>query len=199
MKFRLSLICATLVLTACGNQAALPTKDQSLQERLRNPLYAESYYDVLTEQMVNFALDTTFVEETGSQSTIDRTRTRSLEHSGLAVEAQQKGKSGKFISDRGLTFGEALLLEDVLYFGTDFETSPGPALQVYLSNVIDPRDVEFPDDSSVALGPLKDVFGAQSLSVPERPATHTGSLRTVVLWDADLEFIYGFVQLRQQQ
>lgn len=195
---RIAFSTLALALVGCGNQAALPVRDTDLQDKLRNPLYAEYYFDDLTEQMVTLALrEDPVLDRPGVRETVDRTRTRSLQRAALAVEAQEDGRRGSFLSDREAVRGEALLLDDALYFGPTFDTAPGPSLQVYLTTVVDPRDGEFPDGTAVKIGPLKDNYGAQTLAVPAQPEAGSGAvpLRTVVIWDDELKILYGFAQL----
>ncbi len=197
-RFLAPLLVSSLALSACGNAVGMPTRDEALQDHLRNPLYAEYYYDDLTEQMVNLALqEDPVLQESGVRAIVDRTRTRSLEHAGVATDAQIDGARGKFIGDRDLAFGEALLLDGVLYIGPTFDAAPGPKLSMYLTTVIDPRDVEFPDDTAVRLGAVKNQYGAHAYEVPkEAGPTGSGSkLRTAVLWDDELGLLYGFAQL----
>jgi hypothetical protein len=197
-RYLAPLLVFSLALSACGNAVGMPSRDEALQDHLRNPLYAEFYYDDLTEQMVNLALqEDPILEDSGIRAIVDRTRTRSLEHAGVAVDAQIGGARGKFIGDRGLASGEALLLDDVLYVGPTFDSAPGPKLSMYLTAALDPRDVEFPDDTAVRLGSVKNQYGAHSYAVPKQlESTGTGSrLRTAVLWDDELGVLYGFAQL----
>lgn len=187
-----------LFLAGCGANVGMPTHDTSLQDELRNPLYAEYYYDDLTSQMVDLALsENPILEDASVRSTVDRTRTRSLQHSALAEKAQENGRRGSFLSDRGVVSGEALLLDDVLYFGPTFDAAPGAKLTVYLTTAIDPRDAAFPDPTAVSLGGIKNNYGAQAYAVPAHAEpTGTGAgLRTAVLWDDDLGLLHGFAQL----
>ncbi len=196
MKKLLPVLTATLIVTGCGNGIALPSRDTSLQEELNNPLYAEYYYDDLTEQMVRLALDEDpLLQDPNVRSIVDHTRTRSLEHANVAMKQREKGIEGIFLSDRELVLGEALLLEDVLYFSPTFDCAPGPKLNVYLTEKVDPREGSFPDETAVFVGPVKTQYGAQSFKIPTRTHTGTGTLRTVVLWDDELELLYGFAQL----
>jgi|GEM_PF-415090 len=198
-RFLLPLAASTALLAGCGNIVGLPERDQALQDQLRNPLYAEFYYDDLTEQMVNLALQQDpILDEPGVRATVDRTRTRSLQHANLANKAKDKGIRGSFMSDRGLTAGNVLLLENVLYVGPTFDSAPGPSLTMYLTTLVDPRDeTSFPDSTAVRLGTVKNQYGAHSYAVPSQPETTSSGarLRTAVLWDDDLGMLYGFAQL----
>lgn len=191
------LFLAATTLVGCGAGFGIPANDASLEDNLRNPLYAEYYYDDLTGQMVDLALqENPILDEPGIRDTVDRTRTRSLQQAAIADKAQLTGRRGGFLSDRSVAAGEALLLDGTLYFGPTFDAAPGPKLSVYLTTLIDPRDEAFPDPTAVRLGGIKNQYGAQAYAVPEQPDAGTGAaLRTVVLWDDDLGLLYGFAQL----
>ncbi len=194
----LPLLALPLLLSGCGNSIGIPERDTSLNDLLRNPLYAEHYYDDLTEHMVNLSLHQDPILLVPSiQKTVDRTRSRSLQHATLAKKAQDQGSRGSFLSDRSLVSGEALFLHNILYFGPTFNATPGPSLSVYLTTTIDPRDAAFPDPTAVRVGGVHNHYGAQSYAVAaEKLPTGTGTtLRTVVLFDDELELLYGFAQL----
>ena len=89
--------------------------------------------------------------------------------------------------------GEVVYVPNMLHFGTKFESSPGVSLRVYLTTVVDPRDVVFPDDTALDLGTLKNAFSAQSYNVPE--VENPKLYRTAVIWDTKLDRLYGFAQL----
>lgn len=65
---------------------------------------------------------------------------------------------------------------------------------MYVSNAVDPRDVNFPDDTAIDLGQLESPYGMQRYSVPGAEE-EVQQYRTVVLFDKSLERIYGFAQL----
>ena len=199
MRRVLLFLFLSLALVACGNTAQLPQQNDVRNALLRNPLYAEYYYDDLTQQMVNLALKgDPILNEPRIQQLVDRTRNRSLEHANEAIDAQFEGSMGLFISERELVGGEVLVHNNTLYFGPNFNAAPGPSLEVFLTTVLDPRDAEFPDDSAVNLGLLQNQYGTQSVSIPDHPRTGTGRLKTVVLWDTELDLLYGFAQLEKR-
>ena len=68
-------------------------------------------------------------------------------------------------------------------------------MHLFLSESVDPRDIEFPDDSSVDLGPILSPYGAQRYAVPTTDPPQR--YRTAVLWDMKLERLYGFAQLSE--
>jgi hypothetical protein len=193
---RLSLALALpALLVGCGY--GLPRQDQSLQDQLRNPLYAEFYYNDLTDQMINIALrDEPMMSDAAKRNVIDRTRTRALEHARYAEETQTEGAFGVFLSDTDSVVGDALLLDGILYLGPTFDAAPSPSQSLYLSAAVDPREGTFPDPTAVRVGGLKNQYGAQAIDVSKlTPAAGTGAFRTAVLWDDELETLYGFVQL----
>lgn len=195
MKRSSALLALPLLLAGCGY--GLPRQDAVLQDQLRNPLYAEYYYDDLTDQMISIALrDDPMMADAAKRNTIDRTRTRALEHAQYAIKTQMKGRSGVFVSDMHLVTGDALLLDGILYIGPTFDAAPGPSQSLYLTTTVDPRDGAFPDPTAVRIGGLKNQYGAQAFDVSTlTPAAGTGAFRTAVLWDDELNVLYGFAQL----
>ncbi len=197
MKRFSALIALSALMTGCGY--GLPRQDAALQDQLRNPLYAEYYYDDLTNQMISIALrDDPMMADAAKRNTIDRTRTRALEHAQYAIDTQLQGKFGVFVSDANLVTGDALLLDGILYVGPTFDAAPGPSQSLYLTTTVDPREGVFPDSTAVRVGGLKNQYGAQAFDVSKlAPADGTGSLRTAVLWDDELDMLYGFAQLTE--
>lgn len=186
-----------ILLAGCGY--GLPRQDSALQDQLRNPLYAEYYYNDLTDQMISIALrDDPMMSDAAKRNVIDRTRTRALEHAQYAEETEAKGAFGIFLSDTDSVVGDALLLDGVLYIGPTFDAAPSPSQSLYLSAAVDPREGTFPDPSAVRVGGLKNQYGAQAFDVSTlTPAAGTGAFRTAVLWDEELEMVYGFAQLSE--
>lgn len=197
MRRTLLFLFLALAIVACT--PVTPTSDQTLDQRLENPLYAEYYYDDLTDLLLTMSLrEDSLFENEAVRETANSVRSQSVLNAHAAVKAQAGGRIGNFVSDREITYGEVLLIDDHLYFGPTFNSAPGAALSVYLTTLIDPRDTpEFPDNSAVYLGPLKDQYGAQSFVVPtlQEPTGTGAALRTAVLWDDDLGMLYGFAQL----
>ena len=191
MKKSLPLL-AALSLAACSGAAGTVTLEQNLQ----NPLYAEQYYDVLLDRMVELDIqDDPLMQDASKAALVEDTRLDALKKAKEATQRQREGATGQFIGAGEEVRGEALYANNMLYFGPTFETYPGPELHAFLSTVVDPRDVEFPDGSSLDLGRVESAFGAQSMAVPEveNPLLY----RTVALWDTKLERLYGFAQLAQ--
>ncbi|PIR48605.1 hypothetical protein COU80_02745 [Candidatus Peregrinibacteria bacterium CG10_big_fil_rev_8_21_14_0_10_55_24] len=192
MKLRHSLLSLSLCLTllsACGK-----SQQPSLAERLKNPLFAERYAEAVVDRLTELEIQKDPLIE-------DETNVRIIQEErdvwqGVAREArrlQYEGKRGGFVMVSEFARGETLLLGNTLYMSTLFETEPGPDLHLYLTTVIDPRDVTFPDETSVDVGTLDSPYGAQEYVVPS--GTDTESMRSVVLFETKLKRIHGFAQL----
>lgn len=189
----LSLSFFAILLAGCS-QDPLPRSDTSLEEQLRNPLYAEQYYDELVERLVTLEIQKNpLLEDEEKKERVEKARSKALANANEANNLQDKGTKGNFLSMEEFAKGEVLYLENWLYFSPEFETVPGISLSVFMTIVVDPRDVNFPDVSAIDLGPLSDPYGAQALPVP--PVDIPLAYRTVVLWDTVLERLYGFAQL----
>ena len=183
-----------IVLTGCTPTPASQGGGISLEQRLKNPLYLERYAETMVDRMADMAIqDDPILEDAGKQKIIEETKRVWLEKSKEARELQREGPHGFFVAINEYVAGEALYLNDMLYLSTTFETFPGPNLHLYLSTEIDPRDIEFPDEGAVDLGQLSTAYADQEYAVP--PVEDVNIYRTVVLWDATLERLYGFAQL----
>ncbi|MBI3331995.1 hypothetical protein HYZ99_03480 [Candidatus Peregrinibacteria bacterium] len=183
------------LLAACGptiNEGAAIT----LEQLLENPLYAEQYYDLLLERMVELEIQKDPILEEGSKkSLVEDVRRDALAKAREATAKQREGFMGVFVPAKEQAHGEALYVDDTLYLGPSFDSPPGPDLRVYLSTLVDPRDGEFPDEQSLDLGRLESPFGTQRFSV--KPTDSPELYRTAVLYDADLDRMYSFAQLSQ--
>lgn len=192
---RALLFLAPLFLAACAGST--PTNSVSLDESLHNPLFAQRYYEDLSALMVTLTVNKDpILKDAGKKAIIDATREQAVKQAQAAAAAQAKGWNGSIMSDKDMAVGSVTLLDNALYFSTDFVSSPGPALHVYLSNAIDPRQVHFPDPTAVDLGALKNPYGAQTYILPKEDATKT--FHSVALWDNALGMIYAFAQLQQR-
>ena len=186
------LLAALLLLPACRT---LPPGDAALRENMRNPLFAQNYYSELVDHLVNLQIHNDPVIASGATKRIaDSAREEAL---ALAQEASKKvdeGILGIFGAAREEAKGTALIVDDQLYFGTDFFVVPGVDLRVYVTNLVDPRETPFPDESASNLGPLKSPFGIQTYAVTKDKQKATNV--TVVLYDLMLKRMHGFAQLR---
>ncbi len=186
---RLALFLAPLVLVACsGNTATI-----SLEDTLRNPLFAQLYYTDLSEQMVTLDVASDpLLQDTGKKAIVDRTREQAVERVQDAIALRQSGKYGEFISERSLVLGTALMVNGSVFFSPDFISTPGPSLHVYLSGTVDPRQGDFPQSGDIDLGLLSNPYGAQEYVIPEKKTLE--NIRSLVIWDSALGMPYGFVQ-----
>lgn len=163
---------------------------------LENPLFAERYAESMVDRLVELDItkDPVMTDAT-KKAFIDEERQRWLEVARDARAAQREGVQGNFIPIGEDARGDVLYEHDRLYFGTLFEVDPLPSLHVYLTTVVDPRDVAFPDDTAMDLGPLQTAYGSQFYVVPSvgNPLLY----RTAVLWDKDLGRLHSFAQLNK--
>lgn len=188
---RLALLGASLLLlSACG-----ASKSADLTDLLKNPLYAEQYYDAQTEHMVDLLINSgALLKDESIKSAIDNARLEGVKLAKEATDLQAQGKMGTIMSDTGEAIGEVLLLDKTLYFGPEFQIAPGVNVHVYLSSVLDPRDGTFPDNTAVDLGPVHTAFGATMYPV----TVDTEHLRTFALYDVSLKRLMGFAQLQRR-
>ena len=181
-----------LLLSACS---APSSGSQTLDENLSNPLFAHRYYIELVDEMVNFHLNNDpIIKDSAKKAAIDDARISGTKHVEETSRLKQQGLRGSIQSETDRAAGSVLLVNDTLYFGTDFIVSPGPALHVYLTTIVDPRQVRFPDDTAIDLGPVQNPYGAQAFPLPKTDKATT--YRTVAIWDNALSTFYGFSQLQ---
>lgn len=178
-----------ILLSACSG-----TSQTSIEVQNRNPLTASRYGDELADSMANIVIqEDPLSKDPAMRKIIDA----QIEHGKtIGDEARMKhreGMRGGFVEIKEEISGYVLYVDDMVYFSPDFLTPPGADLRVMHTTVVDPRDVLFPDPTTIDLGPLQSVYGAQQYSVPhqEKPELY----RTVVIFDKKLKRIYGFVQL----
>lgn len=185
------LLVSALTLSACGNGSSADA------DLLKNPLYAEFYYDDLVETMVQIQLnDPEAVEADGDLSKIlEDVRQNGLAQSRKANDAQDGGTRGILVEVTIFAQGEALLVNDTLYFGPDFGVASGPSLRLFLTKAVDPREPgAFPAADDIEIGALRTPYGAQQYAVPEAdPAAY----RTLVIYDTKLKKLYAFAQLAE--
>jgi len=189
MKYLLPILSASFLLTGCFQSEQMTTA-----ERMVNPLFAERYAEAMIGRMTELEIQNDpLLEDEEKRQLALKTKEHWMKLAREARKTQQEGKNGFFVTVKEYTQGEALLLGNTLYFDTTFETDPGPTLHVFLTTRIDPRDVEFPDETSVNVSPLSSPYGAQRYTLTQTDSLD--ELRTVVLFDTKLGRIYGFAQL----
>lgn len=193
MRSKTILFLCLSVLTACSQDPG-SYRSNALEEHLKNPLFAEQYFENLVQRMVELVIQQDQILDNESKKAIaDNVRREGLEKAKDATQTQLKGTYGEFLSASEWAKGEALYVNDTLYFGPDFQVDPGPSLHVFLTTVVDPRLESFPDSSALDLDQIQSMVGDQSYPVPkvENPLLY----RTVVLFDTVLERMYAFAQL----
>lgn len=186
---RISLLLPIVLLAACTRTSG----DLTLNDRLRNPLFAEYYHEDVTEQMVQLQLnEDPSLENADHKAAADAARQASLAAALEARRLQRTGKSGSFVPASGFAQGEALLTDGALYFHPQFITDTGADVHVVLSSAVDPREGTFPGDNTIDLGKLKTPYGDQWYAMED---SDIPGVQSIVLWDAGLERLIGFAQL----
>lgn len=186
---RLIILSVLVILAACSS-----AQRTSIDQQNRNPLVASRYGDELADTMADIVInDEPILKQAGTRAIINAEIARGKEIGNIARRKQSQGMKGALIRIREEMEGYVLYLDDTLYLSSDFITKPGPELHAYLTTGVDPRDVPFPEQSSIDLGPVQTVFGAQQYDVPhqDKPELY----RTFVLWEKKLGRLYGFAQL----
>lgn len=193
MRKNLFLLAPLLALAACTR-----SPDPSFQSRLGNPLFAEQYYSELVDHFVNLQIrsDPSMKDEAKKRAA-DDAREDALAKAQAATTKVNEGILGNFMSVQENTKGTTLIVDGMLYFGTDFEVVPGGDMHVYITSLVDPRNGSggvFPDATAVDVGLLKSAYGTQEYVVPEDKRESRNL--TVALWDKMLNRLHGFAQLR---
>lgn len=189
----LFLIFSVFVLAGCRTVMKKTTVD----EQNKNPLTASRYGDELADTMANLVIQSDpLAKDPNSRAIIDRQIEWGKQISQDARFLMTQGMFGSIIAIKESVTGNVIYLNDVLYLSSDFYTKPGPALHVFLTTVVDPRDIKFPDNTALDLGPLQAAYGQQQYPVPSRKNPEL--YRTFVLWDTVLNRLYGFSQLSKQ-
>jgi hypothetical protein len=192
MKKTIIASMAILALTACQN--ANTSNEPELSYLLENPLFAERYSESMVDTMVELEIyEDPIIKDEAKMKIIDKTKESWLKVAQKARVDQRKGSKGSFTPITEFTAGEVLYSGNSLFLAPDFASAPGPSLHFYLSTVVDPRDVEFPDESAIDLGLMRSNLGTGRYEVIaiEEPIKY----RSLVLFDTELERLYGFAQI----
>ncbi len=177
----------------CSLAACTPVQT-SINEQNQNPLTASRYGDELADTMANFIIsDDPIVKDPATLKLIESEIARGKDIGTSAREIVGDGLLGGIISIKADVMGYALLADNVLYLSSDFISDPGASLHVYLTTVVDPRDVSFPDETAIDLGSLQATYGPQQYDVPVQDDPN--AIRSFVLYDTKLKIIYGFAQI----
>lgn len=187
----------TLVLASCFLLVACNQSTTNISHENENPLTASRYGDELADTLANLIISRDpVIEQPGMEKEISKEITKAKAISTRARELLIQGMMGGIIAAGQDASGLALYLDDVLYLSSDFSVDPGPNLHIYLSETVDPRNGDFPDETAVDLGEIQTTYGAQSYAVP--PQKKSDALRTLVLWDVKLKKLYGFAQISRR-
>lgn len=188
-----AILGAALVLGGCSTPAKT-----SLDEALKNPLFAYAYYQDLADHMVNIEIaKDPMLENEEMKALVTSTRLNAVEQAHSADRERKRGLGGDFVRAKESIIGHALVLDDKIFFSPDFSVAPGLAIRVYLSSVLDPRDLAvFPSAEDRDFGPLQSISGEQVYSAAI--AESKEPLRTVVLYDTKLKRLYAFAQLHEE-
>jgi hypothetical protein len=192
MKHLLPIFTATIILAGCT--ANTGKNNVSFERLLENPLFAERYGDEMVNMYVDLAIrEDPIFENARMEKYINDRRRHWLQAARDATKEQEKGGIGQFIAVKEPLKGEVLYLDNKLYLDTIFYATPSPNLRLHITTVVDPRNIEFPDETSIDIGELVSPYGAQEYDVT--PVENPILYRTVVLWDKKLNRLHGFAQL----
>ena len=175
--------------------ASCTTKNQlTLEQSLKNPLFAERYGNEMTDRMTELEIqhDPLLKEGRKGKYAMDA-KEQALTLGDAATKKRHEGTYGSFVTVKEETDGSVLFVDSMLYLSPNFATYPGPSLHLFITTIVDPRNVQFPDGTAIDLGRLESPYGAGQYAVPKN--AKQGAYRTVVLWDTRLERVYSFAQL----
>lgn len=192
MKKTLVASMALLTLTAC--QSTGNTQEHKLSYLLENALFAERYSEAMVDTMVELEIyNDPIIQDEKKRKIADQTKEKWLKVAQAARKKQREGSKGGFIPMSEFTSGEVLYVDNTVFLAPDFATVPGPSLHLFLSETVDPRDVEFPDTTAIDLGEIRSNLGTSRYEVVE--AGEPSAYRSLVLWDSALGRLYGFAQI----
>ncbi len=196
MKYRTTFIIvlatASVALAGCGG-ARLTT----IERENDNPLVAARYGDELADGEANLIIQNDpILKEPGMQDKISKEIERGKKIAQDARDLMSRGMQGGIIPLNDNVGGNALYLNDILYFSSDFYCRPSASIHVYLTTVVDPRDVTFPDPTAIDLGPLQYNFGAQQYAVPYQSKPEL--LRSLAIYDTSIKRLFALSQLSKR-
>lgn len=195
MRHLTLLLPALLLLSACSSTG------QSLSENLKNPLFAEYYYQDLATTLADVEINATLpgnaalLKDPARKALLEQQKTQATQNASTAQKVRDRASTGDFVSANESEQGTVMLVDGTLFTNPAFNSPAGPSLHIFLTTVIDPTDKPsaFPDSSALDLGLVNQPYGTSSYTLPSGAAkTH---YRTVVLYDTMLRSIYGFAQL----
>lgn len=184
-----SIVGIALLLSACASTART-----SINRENQNPLTASRYGDELADSMANIVIqDDPIAKDPAMRAVIDAQITLGKKIADSARTKQEQGMKGGLVQVKNQISGYVLYTDDMLFLSPDFFAVPAADLHIMLTTVVDPRDVMFPDKTTIDLGTIQSAYGAQQYAVPhqDKPELY----RTLVLFDRKLQRIEGFAQL----
>ncbi|HRH93242.1 MAG TPA: hypothetical protein PKV72_01775 [Candidatus Peribacteria bacterium] len=177
-----------LLLSACGSAGGTAAAGN-------NPLLQIQHDEQLADSLANLIITKDpLADDASTRTMLEGEIAKTKESLAATQRAQAAGMSGPMRSEKEEVGGWALYMNNTLYTSSDFSSPPGLDLHLYVTAVVDPRDVVFPDITSIDLGRIEYPYGAMALPVHAKPDA-VKNLRSVVLWDAKLKRLYGFAQL----
>lgn len=192
MKTRTIIFALSLILLAGCSPSSTTT---SIEREITNPIVRSRYGDELADMLANIIIQNDpIVEKPGIRAILEREITKAKLLAKEGHDSVSAGTKGALLPMKADVQGGAVYVDDAVHFSTDFEIDPGINLHVYLTTTVDPRDVTFPDPTAVDLGPLQSAYGPQTYPVPGQDAAKE-KLRTLVIWDNTLSYLYSFAQL----
>ncbi|MEQ1849722.1 MAG: DM13 domain-containing protein [Candidatus Peribacteraceae bacterium] len=191
MKHLPFIILTGVILTSCGGNTT------SIANENQNPLTAARYGDERADALANLIITADpIVEKDGMREKIQKEIEQAKNIGSAARTELSVGSMGALIPITDDASGFVALIDTTLYFSSDFFVSPGMDMRVYLTTIVDPRDVPFPDESAINVGVLQSVYGAHSYGLSDDVTEK--DLRTVVLYDQGLGRIASFAQLSKR-
>ncbi len=192
MRMRFTPLAACLVLlAACSNS---PRSSRDIATEVLNPLTAIQYGNELADTLADIIIqDDPLLERAGMEEFLQQNIAKAKTMVQVGRDARMRGRFGSFIPLSEYVQGDALYVDNRLYFSPTFLADPGIVLHVYLTQAVDPREVEFPDATAINLGEIQSIYGPQTYIVP--PQENPDLYRMVVLWDVQLSRLYGFAQI----
>lgn len=189
---RITLLTASaLFLSACSPS---PVAVTDIESETLNPLTAIQYGNELADTLADIIIQKDPLLETpGTEEMLQNQITNAKSIVQAGKDAQSRGRFGPFIEIDEYVSGNVLYVDNRLYFSPSFVSDPGLSLHVYLTQAVDPREGVFPDATAIDLGEIQTVYGPQTYVVPEQE--NPDLYRMVVLWDTEMERLYGFAQI----
>ena len=187
---KIALFGTLVLLSACSVQTP--------KQVTGNPLVEGQYYDELADRLASLIINNdAILKDKAMKNYVEGVIADAKDKADAAHKKQGAGTMGRMIPVKQQGEGLALYVSDALYFSSDFFTDPGPNLHVYITQAVDPREIEFPDETALDLGVLQTPYGAQQYSVPHQEEKTL--YRTVVLYDKGTNRVYSFAQLSAQK